>query len=228
MSTNNGRFNNGRYNNGTSNTRKSNISDGAAIAISISVFFLVSVLILVGWCKKRRQYQSSIHYTSNQMPLNTISSNIPLSTLGQGGVPAVYVIPSNANQPFPGSTGNQTIPTSPYATSPNSNSPYSTSPYSTSPTFANPHSTKPHSTSPYSTGSTFASPYSPSQNSFLESGPDSNHGNIYTNQSLDNTSSNFIPGSTNQPGNSTIYSDQLPYYSENQGDKLPPYRDNLS
>ena len=190
MSTNNGRYNNGRNN--TGNTTPSNISDGAAIAIIISVFLFVSVLILVGWCKKRSQNQSSINYTDNQMPLNTISSNIPLSPLGQGGVPAVYVIPSNANQPFLGSTGNQTSQNSPYSTSP-----------------------------------TFANPYSPSQNSFLASATHSNHGNIYTNQPLDNTSSHFIPGSTNQPVNSTIYSDQLPQYTENEGDKLPPYRDNL-
>ncbi len=162
-----------------------------AVIIVVMVLFSIAFQLIKRSCIKR-QCQSSINYTDNQMPLNTISSNIPLSPLGQGGVPAVYVIPDNANQPFPGSTGNQTI-----------------------------------QNSPYSTGSTFANPYSPSQNSFLASATHSNHGNIYTNQPLDNTSSHFIPGSTNQPVNSTIYSDQLPQYTENEGDKLPPYRDNL-
>lgn len=173
-----------------------------AVIIVVMVLFSIAFQLIKRSCIKR-QCQSSINYTANQMPLNTISSNIPLSPLGNGGVPAVYVIPNNANRHFPGSTGNQTI---------------QNSPYSTSPTFADPYSADP----------TFASPYSPSQNSFLASGPHSNHGNIYTNQPLDNTSSNFIPGSANQPVNSTIYSDQLPPYSENQGDKLPPYRDNIS
>ena len=62
----------------------------------------------------------------------------------------------------------------------------------------------------------------------LASSPHSNHGNIYTNQPLNNISSHIITGSTNQPGNSTVYSDQLPQYSENVEDKLPRYKDNIS